>query len=185
MLLLYHFIYKNIENITVFVAPQARYGSRLNAVVAKSLVRTIYIYKWPRLFGELYRGTLAELGKSVWHGSYTAYELHRNEFLRFCSPGNPSIECRFRPETTAKIVIFTSSNEIEISTFWTWYRHSIGVLWFLGVLWTSGKVNCGHSDMSGECSHKIKCSHEKKLVILVWNHIVETQSDFLVMFLTV
>ena len=47
------------------------------------------------------------------------------------------------------------------------YRHSIGVLWFLGVLWTSGKVSCDHCDMSGECSQKIKCSHEKKLVILV------------------
>ena len=72
-----------------------------------------------------------------------------------------------RCETTAKIVIFTSSNEIEISAFWARYRHSIGVLWFLGVLWTSGKVNCGHSDMSGECSQKIECSYEKKLVILV------------------
>ena len=72
---------------------------------------------------------------------------------------------------TAKIVIFTSSNEIEISAFSAWYRHSIGVLWFLGVLWTSGKVNCGHSDMSGECSHKIKCSHEKE-VWLSWFEII-------------
>ena len=127
----------------------------------------------------MYRGTLAELVKSVEHGSGTVFELLKNQISGAASPGKPSIEYRFRCDIQPKIVICTSLNEIEISTFYAFQCHSIGVLWFLGVLWDCGKANCGHSDIAGDCIHKIECSHETKPTILVLSHKDEIRFDFL------
>ena len=132
----------------------------------------------------MYRGTDTELAKSVAHGSDTGYEVLKNQISGACTLGKPSTEYRFRCDIQPKIVICTSFNEIEISTFYAFQCHSIGVLWFLGVLWDYGKANCGHSDIPGDCIHKIKCSHETNSTILVVSHENGTRFDFLRALLT-
>ena len=132
----------------------------------------------------MYRGTLAELAKSVAHGSCTGIEVLKNQISGASTLGKPSIEYGFWRDTHTKIVIWTSLNEFEISTFYAFQCHSIGVLWFLGVLWDCGKVNCDHSDIPGDCIHKIKCSHETNSTILVVSHENETRFDFLGLLLT-
>ena len=133
----------------------------------------------------MYRGTETELVKSVAHGSGTGIEVLKNQISDAYTLGKPCIEYRFRCEIRPKIVICTSLNEIEISTFYAFQCHSIGVLWFLGVLWDCGKANCGHSHIPGDCIHKIECSHETKPTILVLSHKDETRFDFLRVLLTV
>ena len=120
-----------------------------------------YSYKWSRLFEAGYLATDTELVKSVEHGPGTVFELLKNQISGAYILGKPSIEYRFRCDIQPKIMICTSLNEIEISTFYAFQCHSIGVLWFLGVLWDCGKAICSHSDILGDCIHKIKCSHEK------------------------
>ena len=130
----------------------------------------------------MYRGTLAELAKSVAHGSDTGIEVLKNQISGASTLGKPSIEYRFWRDIQPKIVICTSLNELEISTLYAFQCHSIGVLWFLGVLWDCGKANCGHSDIAGDCIHKIECSHETKPTILVLSlnsHKDEIRFDFL------
>ncbi len=137
------------------------------------------------MFEAVYRGTLAEMAKSVAHGSDTGIEVLKNQISGASTLGKPSIEYRFWRYIQPKIVICTSLNEIEISTFYAFQCHSIGVLWFLGVLWDCGKVNCDHSDIPGDCIHKIKCSHETNSTILVVSHENGTRFDFLRALLTV
>ena len=133
----------------------------------------------------MYLATHTELAKSVAHGSGTGIEVLKNQISGASTLGKPSIEYRFRCEIQPKVVICTSLNEIEISTFYAFQCHSIGVLWFLGVLWDCGKVNCDHSDIPGDCIHKIKCSHETNSTILVVSHENGTRFDFLRALLTV
>ena len=133
----------------------------------------------------MYLATLAELAKSVAHGSGTGIEVLKNQISGACTLGKPSIEYRFRCEIQPKIVFCTSLNKIEISTFYAFQCHSIGVLWFLGVLWDCGKANCGHSDIPGDCIHKIECSHETNSTIWVCSLENGTRFDFLRALLTV
>ena len=133
----------------------------------------------------MYLATDTELVKSVAHGSGTGIEVLKNQISGASTLGKPSIEYRFWRDIQPKIMICTSLNEIEISTFYAFQCHSIGVLWFLGLLWDYGKANCGHSDIRGDCIRKIKCSHETKPTILVVNHKDDTRFDFLRVLLTV
>ena len=133
----------------------------------------------------MYLATLAELAKSVAHGSGTGIEVLKNQISGASTLGKPSIEYGFRSNIQPKIVFCTSLNEIEISTFYAFQCHSIGVLWFLGVLWDCWKTNCGQSAIPGDCIHKMKCSHETNSTILVCSLENGTRFDFLRALLTV